>query len=223
MPDMASSLERNTATPFFAKGLHRILGASFLALMCGGGFVMISLFNVSRVGLHSMPAIQSFGWDKDIPFVPGWVWVYLLYYPFCFLPLLLSEVRDDSETFTKTMTAFSLQFGVSFTFFLLWPLRMVHPMIPLGLNGRILHQLYSFDLGFNSFPSLHLANIVFVSFLFLRLRGRRWALLVFGVAALIAMSTVLIKQHFISDVVMGALLGWGSFIFSERFVWNGLF
>jgi membrane-associated phospholipid phosphatase len=206
--------------PFFSKGWKRLVGAFFLAVICGGGFVAISMFNVTRFGIRPLAAVQSFGWDAAVPFVSGWIWIYLLYYPFCFLPLLLKEVRNDSDTFTKTVIAFSIQFGISFAFFLLWPLRMIHPILPLGLNGTILHKLYGFDLGFNSFPSLHVANIVFVSLLFIRLRGRRRSAFIVVVAALIAMSTVLVKQHFVSDVLAGALLGWLSFALSETFVFQ---
>jgi membrane-associated phospholipid phosphatase len=205
---------------FFAKGWNRLFGAFFLAAVCGGGFVAIGVFNVTRFGVRPLAAIQAFRWDAAVPFISGWVWIYLLYYPFCFLPLLLKEVRNDADTFTKTVMAFSIQFGISFAFFLLWPLRMVHPVLPASFNGAILKRLYAFDLGFNSFPSLHVANIVFVSLLVLRLRGRRWGAVVVALAALIAMSTVLVKQHFVSDVLAGALLGWGSFAFSEHFVFN---
>ena len=195
----------------FTRGRSRLFGALALALFCGGGFAASSLFNISHHGIEHYPAIHSFWMDAEIPFVSGWVWVYILYYPFCFLPLFLKEVRNDPETFTRTVTAFSVQFAVSFTVFLLWPLRMAHPGLPQGLNGLILKKLYAVDLGFSSFPSLHLANIVFVSLLFLRLRGWRRGAVVFCVAALIAASTLLVKQHFISDVLAGALLGWISF------------
>ena len=188
------------------------MGALALALFCGGGFAATSLFNVSHHGIEHLPAIQALKLDAEIPFVPSWVWIYLLYYPFCFLPLFLREVREDPKTFTRTILAFGLQFGISFAVFLLWPLRMTHPRLPLGINGIILHKLYAVDLGFSSFPSLHLANIVFVSLLFLRLRGARKGAMIFIVAGLIAASTLLVKQHFISDVLAGAFLGWGSFI-----------
>ena len=205
-------------SPLFTKGVHRVLGASLLALVCGSGFVGISYFNILELKHHPLAAIPLFNWDPAIPFLPGWIWVYLFYYPFCFLPLFLKDVRDNSVTFTRTVTAYGLQFGVSFAFFLLWPLRMMHPKIPSGVDGKILGSLYAFDLGFNSFPSLHVANIVFVSLLIFRLKGRWWGTLAFAGAALIASSTVLVKQHFLSDVLAGALLGWASFIFSERIV-----
>lgn len=196
----------------FAKGRGRLLGAMSLALACGGGFAATCLFNVSRHGLEVFHAPHSLPLDVSIPFVPGWVWVYMLYYPFCFLPLFLRDVRNDPGVFTRTVLAFGLQFGISFAIFLAWPLRMMHPVLSPGLNGAILKQLYACDLGFNSFPSLHLANIVFVSLLYSRLRGIRAGILVSSVALLIAASTMLVKQHFVLDVVAGAFLGWASYV-----------
>ena len=91
---------------------------------------------------------------------------------------------------------------------------MVHPHLVVGLNDSILKYLYDCDLGFNSFPSLHVANIVFVSLLVWRKRGARWGCVMAGLATLIAASTMLVKQHFVADVAAGALLGWISFVLS---------
>jgi membrane-associated phospholipid phosphatase len=195
----------------FMKGRHRLIAAAILAFVCGTGFAAIGTFNRHRFGLTLLPSPQAFALDRYIPFVPEWIWVYLLYYPFCFLPLFIREVRNDPRTFRRTLTAFALQFIVSFAFFVFLPLRMAHAGLPSGLNGQVIGSLYGFDLGFNSFPSLHLANIVFVSCLFIHLRGKYWGLAVGCGALLIAASTLLIKQHFVSDVLLGAFLGWGSF------------
>ncbi len=198
-------------SPVFAKGQDRIAGAVGLSLLCGGGFAALCYFNIARHGLESIPAAHALHLDASIPFTSGWIWIYLLYYPFCFLPLFLKEVRDDPDTFTRTIMAFGLQFGVSFSIFLLWPLRMSHPELPAGINGDILRRMYACDLGFNSFPSLHLANVAFVSLLFLRQRGSRIGTSVGMIAALIGASALLVKQHFVVDVLAGILLGWASF------------
>ncbi len=196
---------------FFSRIRYRLAAAFALAFFCSAGFVAISYVNFRRFGFVQVPPIHDSRLDAWIPFEPGWVWVYLLYYPFCFLPLFLREVRGDAVIFRRTLCAFAMQFGVSFVFFLLLPLRMTHSALPSGLEGHLIGALYRVDLGFNSFPSLHLANITFISLLFYRLRGAiRGAAI--GIAALfIAASVLLIKQHFVSDVLLGALLGWASF------------
>lgn len=209
-------LER-AADCFFKHGRHRLYGALALAVICGVGFTVIGLFNRQRFGMLMTPPIHMFWVDSRIPFKPDWVWIYVLYYPFCFLPLLLKEVRDEPATFLRTMFVFGLQFAVSFSIFLLWPLRVTHGSVPMGINGELLGALYGFDLGFNSFPSLHLANITAVSLLYYRFSGKAHTMAVLLGAVLIAASTMLVKQHFVSDVVLGIVLGWATF--AALFAW----
>ena len=154
--------------------------------------------------------------DGWIPFVPAWVWIYVLYYPFCFLPLALREIRDDPDAFVRTAWAFSLQFGFSYLCFLALPLQITHPALAGGLASDLLRKIYLADNGFNSFPSLHVANVTFVVLLFERLRGTRAALPLALLAVLIALSTVLVKQHYIPDVILGAVLGWATFTHAFR-------
>ncbi|MCP4694754.1 MAG: phosphatase PAP2 family protein [Desulfobacterales bacterium] len=60
-----------------------------------------------------------------------------------------------------------------------------------------------------SFPSGHACNAFMIAAIFAdRLRGRRW--LFFGAASLVALSRVYLGVHFPSDVIAGALLGWGA-------------
>jgi membrane-associated phospholipid phosphatase len=195
----------------FAKAKHRLLAAFLLAAACGTGFAAISFFNRERFAATVLPTLHALWLDHHIPFVSEWVWVYLCYYPFCFLPAFFWKVRNDPQTFRRTLAAYGLQFGVSFALFLMVPLRMVHAEVPPGLNGQILSTMYAFDSGFSSFPSLHVANVVFVAILVNRLQGKLRGLGVSVIALLIAISTLLVKQHFVADVITGALLGWGSF------------
>ena len=79
----------------------------------------------------------------------------------------------------------------------------------LGVSDGVLRWLYKIDAGFNIFPSLHVANVAYVACLIGRLRGRM-AVPVWILWLLVAGSTLLIKQHFLVDVVAGTLLGMGS-------------
>ncbi len=174
------------------------------------GYVFSDILNCRRFSgefgytFHHLPV------DAWIPFKPSWVWVYLFYYPVCFFPLLLRPVRDTPSVFLKTATGFGIQFFLSCGLFLLLPFQVVHPILPAGLSNDIITSLYKMDMGFNSFPSLHVANITFVSILFWRFGSARWARLVTFISIAIACSTLFVKQHYVVDVLFGALLGWGS-------------
>lgn len=195
----------------FHRRRHRLAAALLLAVAFAAGFASTSLLNQYRFAFAPAIGFHDLNLDAWIPFAPSWVWVYLLYYPFCFLPLLLREVRNDPAVFMRTGLALSLQFGFSFFCFVVLPLKMAHPKLPGGAASDLLAMLYSADRGFNSFPSLHVANVTFVVLLFERLRGARTAVPLAAVAILIALSAVLVKQHYISDVIVGACLGWMTF------------
>ncbi len=159
-------------------------------------------------------------WDKLVPFAPGWIWVYLLYFPLCFLPLLFRGVLDDLELFRRTAAGFAIQFIVALAFFWLLPSRMIRPHFdPQGISEQVLFIFYQIDPGFNIFPSLHVANLTFVACLAGRLTGPLWTLFVWILCGLIAASTVLVKQHYLLDLPAGFLLGAASYslAFSKRF------
>jgi membrane-associated phospholipid phosphatase len=186
--------------------IGRILMACGLGAFCGGGYAASGVFNQQRFLLGEAPRLPLDFFSWQIPFSPSWVWIYILYYPFCFLPLLLAPVRKDPSVFLRTVLGFALQFAICFAFFFIWPIQMVHPEALPGLNGQIITHLRGFDGGFNAFPSLHVANTAFVALLFLRFRPwAGWGLL--GGSFLIAVSALLIKQHYFYDVLAGALLG----------------
>lgn len=57
-----------------------------------------------------------------------------------------------------------------------------------------------------SFPSSHAANAFVLATVFAR-RWRRWGIVFWLAAALVAFSRVYLNRHFLSDVVVGALIG----------------
>lgn len=152
------------------------------------------------------------GWDRSIPFSPAWIWPYLAYFPLCLTPLLLSEVRSDKVVFRKTAAGFLIQFGAAFAVFWALPSQvMLPPLGEPGFNAAAMDLLRRVDPGFNVFPSLHVANAVYVASLFARLRGGWPSAAVWAVSAAVVASTVLVKQHYLADLPAGAALGAAAF------------
>jgi membrane-associated phospholipid phosphatase len=140
-----------------------------------------------------------------IPLVPEFYWIYILYYPLCFSPIALLK---DIHTFRKVALSFALQFGISFIIFILVPVRMVQAeILSTTLSARALKGLYDFDPGFNVFPSLHVANLVMIVFIFYEY-SKFWARVLLFLTILISMSTMFVKQHYFVDVLFGTFLGW---------------
>lgn len=140
--------------------------------------------------------------DRSIPFTPAWVWIYLLYYPFCFTPLFLLK---DIDTFRRVAGAYFLEFIIAFIVFLSFPVRMIRPaFIPDTLSEKVVSIIYKVDPGFNVFPSLHVANSLLVALIFYR-HNKIFGIFFIFIAILISLSTLYVKQHYFYDVVTGAL------------------
>jgi len=151
------------------------------------------------------PAVE---WDSLIPFAPGWIWIYLLYFPACFLPLFYRELHESAGIFRRAAAGFLAQFAAAFGFFWMAPSRMIRPSFePSNMSEWAVAAFYRVDQGFNIIPSLHVANIAFIACLTWRLRGKGAGAALWLLCLLIAASTVLVKQHYLVDIPAGALLG----------------
>jgi membrane-associated phospholipid phosphatase len=150
----------------------------------------------------------SFSWDHAIPFAPSWIWVYLLYFPACFLPVVLAELWTDRGIFRRTAAGFIFQFAAAFAFFWVLPTQMHRPLFEVeGLHRQVLSWFYGVDPGFNIFPSLHVANVAYIACLAWGLNRAILSVGVWVLCLLIAASTLLIKQHCLVDLPLGLALG----------------
>jgi membrane-associated phospholipid phosphatase len=151
-----------------------------------------------------MPSIWL---DETIPFVPGWIWVYLLYFPFCFVPIALRELWAG-EAFYLAVKGFLAQFAAALACFWLVPSRMLQASPESSTwSEAVVAAFYRIDPGFNVFPSLHVANAAFTACLVWRLKGRIIGVAAWSVALLITISTLFVKQHYLADLAAGLALG----------------
>jgi len=151
--------------------------------------------------------------DEKISLWPAWIWVYLLYYPFCFLPLLFPGVLENTGLFLRISEGFLCQFAVAWCVFYCFPTRIVHSEVPgTSLSIYALRGLYAVDPGYNVCPSLHVANVFYVSCVATQFLPLSWCLSLFFLSGMIALSTLYIKQHLFLDVPTGFLLGLSAYI-----------
>jgi membrane-associated phospholipid phosphatase len=192
--------------------------AGLLTVGLTAGFYALDWYNAARLAAGRRFWELGFAWEERVPLAPEWVWIYFLYFPACLLPLLLAEIRRDVFLFRRTALGFALQFVVAYPFFLL-PIRMRQPeIIPTTLSEEALRWFYSIDPGFNVFPSLHVANTAYVASMLTRLRGGYAAAGAWALCALIAVSTLFVKQHYFVDLPVGVLLG----VWAERVAFYGM-
>ena len=149
--------------------------------------------------------------DGAIPFVPLFVFAYVLVYVTPAFSAVL--VRDRAELY-RTFLALALNCAICFPVFLLYPVEMPRDdALPATLAGRLLALVHFLDRPVNCFPSHHVATAV-TTFLAIRRQNAVWGLLFGLIAALIAISTVLVKQHYVVDVAAGIAVAAFTYVLS---------
>ncbi|HTK59567.1 MAG TPA: phosphatase PAP2 family protein, partial [Candidatus Baltobacteraceae bacterium] len=165
-----------------------------------GAYLGAAAWNASR------PA-AVLPWDPvwTFPFVSAFVVPYLSAY---LLPFAVPFVLRDRAKYRRFAAVAAATIAFSAACFILWPLTIARP--ELGVSSaldRLLGALYAADRPTNLFPSLHVS----LSFLFAaavgdaRPRLRPWMT---AWAALIAVSTLFTRQHYLIDVIGGVLVAW---------------
>jgi membrane-associated phospholipid phosphatase len=140
--------------------------------------------------------------DGFVPFVPAAVWIYVSWY----LAIVLL-VLTDRETVRLGFAAFALAFIACSIGHAVWPVTIGRPFVDprAGMSARILDWFYTFDPPRNLFPSFHAAGAGLVTVL--RPKGALIGAVVFGWAVALSASCVLIRQHFVVDVLVGFPIG----------------
>ena len=156
--------------------------------------------------------------DRLIPLQAGWVFVYGPLYLFLIvLPILVVRQREHLK---NTISAYLMIWLVSFVCFILYPTIAPRPEKLVGEGFAIwgVSFLYSSDPPYNCLPSIHVAHS-FVSALTCYRVNKKVGLMVFVSAALVAVSTLFLKQHYIIDVLAGIGLAYTAyFIFLRKTV-----
>jgi membrane-associated phospholipid phosphatase len=151
--------------------------------------------------LHA-PAVA---WDRLLSLGPVWTLVYApLYMVLILLPVFV--VREPG-LLRRTVLAYLTVWTAAFVCFLAYPTFAPRPAKMLGTGFAVwaLRFLYDLDPPYNCFPSLHVAHS-FVSALACYRVQRRVGYFAIISAALVGVSTLFTKQHYILDVIAGILL-----------------
>jgi membrane-associated phospholipid phosphatase len=119
------------------------------------------------------------------------------------------------------MAAFLVNALIAVPLFVLWPAAYPRPVVDpaLGLSETAVALLQFNDPATNTFPSLHVANSVLCATALRRAGSAVWrgsAVL----AACVAVSVLLVKQHWLADVVGGVLCAAAStFVLGRAHAW----
>jgi membrane-associated phospholipid phosphatase len=157
--------------------------------------------------------------DQAIPLVKVFVIPYVSLEPLTYLTLLLL-LAFRLRVFQSAALALIGAFLISYAFYFFAQSFVDRPHIGgEDVLARMLRDVYSADNPYNDFPSLHTSISAILAIHWMRV-DRRLGLVASVWAALIVMSTVLVHQHYLADVVGGLIVAFGVSRVTLRLVAN---
>lgn len=160
-------------------------------------YLVIAEYQHGRV-----PHAPALPLDRLLPLAPAWAFVYGALY--LFLIVLPVFVVRQEEHLRRTVATYLCVWLAAYACFLVYPTVAPRPdrVAGSGFAAWGLGFLYGADPPYNCFPSLHVAHS-FVSALACRRVHRGVGAVALVCAVLVAMSTLLTKQHYVVDVLAG--------------------
>ena len=158
------------------------------------------------VGGHSL--------DSRIPYLPWTLVVYRWSYGLFFLLPVLTYPKTESGALelSKLYRGLVMITLAACVVFILCPAEITRRVAAdyqggSTFNHEMIQLLHKLDLPFNTWPCMHVALPGLVTLVVTRwLERRRWVVLLWVCWAAMSISTLTVKQHFIWDVITGALL-----------------
>jgi membrane-associated phospholipid phosphatase len=177
-------------------------------------FVVFSFyFIINRfLAYAKVPAYELATIEPYIPLVSPFLIFYLSYFIFLLIPIFLTY--SNRKELRKLAIAYATILIISYIIFLAFPTKIIRPetIEPNGWNispfNEVLSAIYQNDSPYNAFPSTHVSLSLMAMLICFRYkkRFRRLAHLSIPWFILIALSTLIIKQHYILDVAGGMVL-----------------
>ena len=139
-------------------------------------------------------------WERSIPFIPEFVYIYLSIFVVIFLPVFVLKLQP-LQIFAKQCTVAILLSGVVF---FLYPASVAFERTsdPESLNFA-LYLLRRLDLPFNTFPSLHVSLSILSARALHQAYSKKLSVLSIFWVLLTILSILLIHQHHIIDIIGG--------------------
>jgi membrane-associated phospholipid phosphatase len=161
-------------------------------------------------GLHARRVRLHFDAELAIPFVPAMIVVYQSIGPVFWLAPFILRSRGELRGLAVGLAVVT---GIAGVGFLVVPGELAYAPVDAGpwapiyaLNRRVV-------LTYNLLPSLHVAMSSLTLLAYAMRVGIAGKCVFVGWAGAIALSTLLIHEHHVADVVAGLILAWAAFRF----------
>ncbi len=178
--------------------------SALVTLALGVGAIVVSLFYDA---LNHGPSVLYLRTPLDdlIPVVGPFAVPYVSLRPFIYVSAVLF-LLFRAQIYRSAAASMIVVLVVSYAFYAFLQTYIDRPAIAGDdLFSRMIRDVYASDQPYNDFPSLHASLSTIFAIHWLRV-DRRIGLPIAIWAALIVISTVFVKQHYVPDVLAGILL-----------------
>jgi membrane-associated phospholipid phosphatase len=146
--------------------------------------------------------------DQYIPFWSHAIWVYIFIYYGGWIVAFFGVKSVD--IIRKGTNAVLYAVLMTFPVYLIYPIWMERPdfgILTEGFSDRIVMILWQLDNAANVFPSQH-AVFVFIIGMMMALAFPKWRWLLYVYMVIVCVSIVVLKQHYVWDIVSGLPIGY---------------
>ncbi len=193
---------------YFSKG---VFGTGWLnAVLCIALAVAVYFTDEIYNLLNHGPAVLNLRTPLDValPVVRPFVIPYVSLNPVVYFTLIVF-LLFRTRVFQSACLAMLTAWFVSYLFYFFLQTEVIRPVLAgTDLFTRMIQGVYATDNPYNDFPSLHTSISTLLAIHWFQL-DRHAGIVASVWTALIVASTVLIKQHYIADLVAGLLLAFG--------------
>ena len=188
--------------------------------LAAGAVQSLLYFGIGHLPMQRSTELLRTRLDDAIPFWPWTSWCYLPVYAAIFI-MAISGFRSR-ELFNRGLRAVALVMFLGALGHLFVGAEYPRPVLSppyANLSVRFMAWVQRVDRPGNVFPSLHVAQTSTLAFLLYRDRPRLGRIAIV-LGAILALSTLTTKQHFIADVISGYALTFIACAFALR-GWRG--
>lgn len=146
--------------------------------------------------------------DQALPVVPVFAAPYVSLEPFIYGSLVVF-LLFRARLFQSAVSSMIVTFLVSYVFFAFLQTYVDRPVLTASDPfTQMIRGVYASDHPYNDFPSLHVSTSTIIAIHWWRFSRRSWPLILW--AGLIALSTVMVKQHYVPDIAGGLVLAFAT-------------
>lgn len=194
----------------YVKKLYNLIPRyGWVMIICALGSTFVAYYG-SRLITADLPKYSlSTSWDEAIPFRTEWIIIYVLSYIQWAIGYIVAG-RERKKLCYQILGGNAIAKFFCLLCFLFFPLTISRPEVVGNAPWDWLTSIiYALDTPDALFPSIHcLESYVFFRGAMLSEKMPRWYVWAMGCFSLMVFaSTVLVKQHFLADIVAGIIVG----------------